>query len=52
MPGFDGRGGFVTTGDRAWLTRAAPATRCPQEAWSQIVEARASGDAGRERLRS
>jgi hypothetical protein len=44
-PGFDGRGGFVTTGDRAWFTRGKTGYAVPQAAWSKIVEARKSGDA-------
>ena len=45
VPGFDGRGGFVTTGDRAWLTRGDTGYAVPQDSWSQIVEARESGAA-------
>src|SRR3954470_7130250 len=43
VPGFGGRGGFVTTGDRAWLTRGKVAYAVPQAAWSKIVKARANG---------
>jgi hypothetical protein len=39
-------GGFVTTGDRAWFTRGNTGYAVPQEAWSKIVKARASGSAG------
>ena len=42
-PGFDGRGGFVTTGDRAWFTRGNVGYAVPQAAWSKIVKARAEG---------
>ena len=45
VPGFDGRGGFVTTGDRAWLTRGGTGYAVPQDSWSQIVKARESGAA-------
>jgi hypothetical protein len=41
--GFNGSGGFVTTGDRAWFTRAGVGYAVPQEAWSKIVEAREKG---------
>jgi hypothetical protein len=44
-PGFDGAGGFVTTGDRAWFTRAGVGYAVPQEAWSKIVEGREKGAA-------
>ena len=43
VPGFDGRGGFVTTGDRAWFTRGNVGYAVPQAAWSKIVNARAKG---------
>ena len=43
VPGFDGRAGFVTTGDRAWLTRGNVGYAVPQAAWSKIVKARAEG---------
>jgi hypothetical protein len=43
VPGFDGRAGFVTTGDRAWLTRGNVGYAVPQAAWSKIVKARAQG---------
>jgi hypothetical protein len=43
VPGFDGRGGFVTTGDRAWITRGNVAYAVPQAAWSKIVKARGNG---------
>jgi hypothetical protein len=42
-PGFDGSGGFVTTGNRAWFTRAGVGYAVPQAAWSKIVEAREKG---------
>jgi hypothetical protein len=45
VPGFDGSGGFVTTGDRAWLTRGKAAYAIPQGAWSQIVKGREKGSA-------
>ena len=41
--GFDGRGGFVTTGERAWFTRGDTGYAVPQKAWNQIVAARKSG---------
>jgi hypothetical protein len=44
-PGFDGKGGFVTTGKRAWFTRGSAAYAVPQAAWSKIVKGRAKGDA-------
>ena len=44
-PGFDGKGGFVTTGDRAWITRGNAAYVVPQSAWSKIVKARKQGTA-------
>ena len=37
VPGFDGRAGFVTTGDRAWFTRGNVGYAVPQAAWSKIV---------------
>ncbi|HET8822140.1 MAG TPA: hypothetical protein VFM57_11385 [Thermoleophilaceae bacterium] len=40
------RGGFVTTGDRAWFTRGARSWAVPQSVWSEVVEARESGRAG------
>jgi hypothetical protein len=43
VPGFDGRAGFVTTGERAWLTRGKVAYAVPQAAWSKIVKGRAKG---------
>jgi len=43
VPGYDGRGGFVTTGERAWFTRGDKGYAIPQKAWSQIVAARKSG---------
>ena len=43
VPGFDGRAGFVTTGDRAWFTRGKVGYAVPQSAWSEIVKARAKG---------
>jgi len=45
VPGFDGRGGFVSTGDRAWFTRGNTGYAVPQAAWSKIVEAREKGTA-------
>jgi hypothetical protein len=45
VPGFDGRGGFVTTGERAWFTRGDTGYAVPQEAWTKIVKARESGAA-------
>ena len=45
VPGFDGRGGFVTTGDRAWFTRGGVGYAVPQEAWSKIVDGRENGAA-------
>jgi hypothetical protein len=43
VPGYDGRAGFVTTGDRAWFTRGNVAYAIPQAAWSKVVKARAEG---------
>jgi hypothetical protein len=43
VPGYDGRAGFVTTGDRAWFTRGNVGYAVPQAAWSKIVRARAKG---------
>ena len=44
VPGsFNGRAGFVTTGDRAWFTRGNVGYAVPQAAWSKIVKARAKG---------
>src|SRR5215210_1213677 len=43
VPGFDGAGGFVTTGDRAWFTRGEVGYAVPQEAWSKIANAREQG---------
>ena len=37
------RGGFVSTGERAWFTRGATAYAVPQSVWSEFVEARKSG---------
>jgi hypothetical protein len=45
MPGVDGRGGFVTTGDRAWFMRGSVGYAVPQEAWSKIVKGREQGAA-------
>jgi hypothetical protein len=42
-PGLDGRGGFVTTGNRAWFTRAGVGYAVPQPAWAKIVEGREKG---------
>ena len=43
VPGFDGRGGFVTTGPRAWFTRGDTGYAVPQKAWTRIVAGRKSG---------
>jgi hypothetical protein len=43
VPGFDGRGGFVTTGKRAWFTRGDTGYAVPQKAWSMIVAGREGG---------
>jgi len=43
VPGFDGNGGFVTTGDRAWFTQGGVGYAVPQAAWSKIVKAREKG---------
>lgn len=43
VPGYSGRAGFVTTGDRAWFTRGNVGYAVPQAAWSKIVKARAEG---------
>jgi len=43
VPGFDGSGGFVTTGDRAWFTRGRVGYAVPQAAWTKIVKAREKG---------
>jgi hypothetical protein len=43
VPNFDGSGGFVTTGDRAWFTRGNVGYAVPQAAWSKIVKGRAKG---------
>ena len=43
VPGFDGDGGFVTTGDRAWFTRGDVGYAVPLEAWSKIAKARENG---------
>ena len=51
VPGFDGSGGFVTTGDRAWFTRGNVGYAVPQAAWSKIVKARARGHPARRRRR-
>ena len=45
VPGFDGRAGFVTTGERAWFTRGDTGYAVPQKAWTKIVAARESGAA-------
>jgi len=45
VPGFDGRGGFVTTGERAWFTRGDTGYAVPQKAWTKIVAGRESGAA-------
>jgi hypothetical protein len=41
--GLNERAGFVTTGDRAWLTRGATAYAVPESLWRQVVKARESG---------
>jgi hypothetical protein len=38
VPGFDGNGGFVTTGNRAWFTRGNVGYAVPQPAWNKIVK--------------
>src|SRR5215211_6801608 len=43
VPGFDGKGGFVTTGERAWFTRGDVGYAVPQAAWNKIVKARERG---------
>jgi hypothetical protein len=43
VPGFDGSGGFVTTGPRAWFTRGETGYAVPQKAWTRIVAGRESG---------
>ena len=43
VQGFDGSGGFVTTGERAWFTRGGVGYAVPQEAWSKIVKGRENG---------
>jgi hypothetical protein len=43
VPGFDGNGGFVTTGDRAWFTRNNVGYAVPREAWNKIVKGREQG---------
>ncbi len=43
VPGFDGNGGFVTTGERAWFTRGDTGYAVPQQAWKKIVAAVESG---------
>jgi hypothetical protein len=43
VSGFDGNGGFVTTGDRAWFTQGGVGYAVPQSAWSKIVKAREQG---------
>src|SRR5829696_1971110 len=45
VPGFDGRGGFVTTGERAWFTRGDTGYAVPQKTWARIVAGRESGAA-------
>ena len=49
VPGYKGRAGFVTTGDRAWFTRGNVGYAVPQAAWSKIVKARADGTAPTEK---
>ena len=51
VPGFDGRAGFVTTGERAWFTRGDTGYAVPQKAWTKIVTARESGAAPRQTRR-
>jgi hypothetical protein len=43
VSGFDGTGGFVTTGDRAWFTRGNVGYAVPQPAWNKIVAGREKG---------
>lgn len=43
VPGFDGSGGFVTTGSHAWFTRGDTGYAVPQKAWTRIVAGRKSG---------
>jgi hypothetical protein len=43
VAGFDGKGGFVTTGDRAWFTQGDVGYAVPRAAWSEIVSAREQG---------
>jgi hypothetical protein len=43
VPGFDGRGGFVSTGKRAWFMRGDTGYAVPQKAWAKIVAAAAPG---------
>lgn len=43
VPGFDGSGGFVTTGPHAWFTRGDTGYAVPQKAWTRIVAGRKSG---------
>jgi hypothetical protein len=43
--GYDGTGGFVTTGDRAWITKGRVGYAVPQSAWSKIVKGREKGSA-------
>jgi len=40
---LDERGGFVTTGERAWFTRAGVAYAVPQSIWGKLAKARESG---------
>jgi hypothetical protein len=42
---LNAKGGFVTTGDRAWFTRGETGYVVPQDAWSKIVKGRESGAA-------
>ena len=37
---LDERGGFVTTGERAWFTRGGAAYAVPQRVWGELVKAR------------
>jgi hypothetical protein len=42
---LNAKGGFVTTGDRAWFTRGETGYVVPQDAWSKIVKGREGGAA-------
>lgn len=43
---LDVKGGFLTTGNRAWFTRAGAAYAVPQDIWRELTEARKRGAAG------